>query len=136
MILSPAHTAARAAAARLPALQASFNALVAAPTPAEIRFYDNADPDAVGAAVIATVTLADAVGAVDEATYRINPTVPREGQVATTAAALSARVFDGTGAWWGDATVSDTAGAGEIKLQDVSLVVGSVARITAAYFQG
>lgn len=134
MILSPAHTAARALAARLPALQASFDALVAAPNPAEVRFYDNADPDL--GEVIATVALANAVGAVDDVTYRINLTMPREGQVTVTAAALSARVFDGTGAWWGDVTVSDTAGEGEIKLQDTSLVSGSVARITAAYFQG
>lgn len=134
MILSPAHEAARVAAARLPALQASFARLTDTPGPATIEIYDDADPGAGD--VLVVIEMASGVGNIDEGQLRINLTAPIEGQIVKTGDALSARIFDGAGDWWADATVSDTVGDGEIKLQDTALVVGAIARITSAHFQG
>lgn len=140
MDLSPAHAAARAAAARLPALQASFDLLVVPdpqnPTPAVIQLLTGADPDA--GTLIVTIPLAPAVGSIDEALHRINLTVPVEGQVPQGAGATvgCARVFDATGAWYGDPTVSATGGGGEIELESLDLVDGAFARITSGHLQG
>lgn len=134
MILSTPHASARDAAARLPALQASFDLLVAAPTPAAILFYTGTDP-ATGT-LLATVALDAAVGSIDAATHRINLTAPIEGQAAADGVAGCARVLDAAGAVWGDCTVSDTAGSGEIKLADTNLVTGAFVRITSGHFQG
>lgn len=134
MDISPTHAAARAAAARLPALQASLDLLVAAPDPAVIQFYTGADPDT--GTLLSSVALDDAVGTIDAAARRINLTVPREGQIVAGGAAGCARVLDASGAVWGDATVSATGGAGEIQLDSVDLVQGAFVRIVSAYFQG
>ncbi|WP_041646653.1 hypothetical protein [Aromatoleum aromaticum] len=134
MILSTAHATARDAAARLPALQASFDLLVANPAPAAILFYTGTDP-ATGT-LLAAVDLDAAVGSIDAATYRIDLAAPIEGQAFDDGVAGCARVLDAAGAVWGDCTVSDTAGAGEIKLADTSLVAGAFVRITSAHFQG
>lgn len=134
MILSPAHAAARTEAARLPALQASFARLTDTPGPARIEIYDDADPGAGD--VLVVIEMASGIGSIDEGQVRINLTAPIEGQIIKTGEALSARIFDGTEAWWADATVSNTSGSGEIKLQDTALVVGAIARLTSAHFQG
>ena len=134
MILSTPHAAARDAAARLPALQASFDLLVADSQPAVIQFYTGADPDT--GTLLATVALDAAVGSVDGASVRINLTAPIEGQAAVDGVAGCARVLDAAGAHWGDCTVSDTAGSGEIQLADVTLVAGAFVRITSGHFQG
>lgn len=134
MILAPAHEAARAQAARLPALQASFVRLVEDTQPACIEIYTGADPDT--GTLLVVVEMTGAVGSIDEVTHRINLAAPIEGQITTAGEAGCARVFDGAGEWWGDATVSDTEGDGEIKLQDTALAAGAFARITSAHFQG
>jgi len=134
MILSTPHATARDAAARLPALQASFDLLVANPAPAVIQFHTGADP-ATGT-LLATVALDAAVGSVDAATFRIVLTAPIEGQAAVDGVAGCARVLDAAGAHWGDCTVSDTTGSGEIRLADLNLAEGAFVRITSGHFQG
>lgn len=134
MIISPAHAAARAEAARLPALAASLALLTSGPQTPVIGIYTAPDP-ATGTLLVA-IPLAPGVGSIDEATHRINLTVPLEAQIVTDGEAACARVIDASGAIWGDATVSDLAGEGAIKLVSTALVTGAFARITSAYFQG
>lgn len=134
MIISTAHAAARAAAARLPALVASRALLTTGPETACIRIYSGPDPDT--GTLLATIQLAAGVGSLDEASHRIQLTVPIEGQIVADGEAACARVLDAQGAVWGDVVVSDTAGEGEIRLSTTTLVTGAFARITEAWFQG
>lgn len=131
MQLSVAHETARAAAARLPALQASFDLLDSGAGQARIDIRDATD------AVLVSVPLADGVGTIDGALFQITLTVPIEAQIATGGTADHAVIYDNTGAVWADAvTVSDEAGAGEIKLATTSLQAGAFCRLTSAVFQG
>lgn len=134
MIISPAHAAARAAAARHPANVASLALLATGPEIPTIEIYSAPDPET--GILLVTIPLAPGVGSIDEATHRINLTVPLEAQIVADGEAVCARVVDAGGAIWGDVTVSDPAGAGEIKLLTTALVAGAFARITSAYIQG
>lgn len=133
MILSPAHLAARDAAARLSALQASLDLLDAGTGQATIEILDATD------AVLVAVPVADGVGTIDAQAYQIILTVPIEAQVAAAGTPASARVKDNTGAVWADGiTVSDDApeSTGQIKLASMSLQAGAFVRLTSAVFQG
>lgn len=134
MILSPAHAAARAAAARIPALTASLALLTTGPETPVIQIYTAPDPET--GTMLVSIPLATGVGSIDEATHRIHLTAPLEAQVVADGEAACARILDASGAIWGDATVSDLAGDGEIKLVTTALSTGAFARITEAYFQG
>jgi len=133
MQLSAAHLAARAAAARLPALQASLDLLDAGAGQATIEILDATN------AVLVTIPIADGVGTLNAETFRITLTVPIEAQVAIAGTPASARVKDNTGALWADSiTVSDDApeSTGEIKLASTNLQAGAFVRLTSAVFQG
>lgn len=131
MNLSAAHLAARDAAARLPALQASFDLLDAGAGQASIVIRDAAD------AVLVTIPIAEGVGTIDAQTYQIILAVPIEAQIATAGTPDHAIIYDNTGAVWADGvTVSDDAGTGEIKLASMSLQAGAFCRLTSAVLQG
>ena len=131
MILSPAHAAARTEAARLPALQASFDLLDAGAGQASIVIRDATD------AVLVTIPIAEGVGTIDAQTYQIILAVPIEAQIATAGTPDHAIIYDNTGAVWADGvTVSDEAGSGEIKLASMSLQAGAFCRLTSAVLQG
>lgn len=133
MQLSAAHLAARAAAARLPALQASLDLLDAGAGQATIEILDATN------AVLVTIPIADGVGTLNAETFRITLTVPIEAQVAIAGTPASARVKDNTGALWAEGiTVSDDApeSIGEIKLASMNLQAGAFVRLTSAVFQG
>lgn len=145
MQISTKHSNARQAACRIPALQASLALLEADnPGPARIDFYGDPVATPPGSApsggVVVSVALAATAGTIDNALHQIHLTVPLEGQV--TGAAVGgtvitwARVIDGDGDWWSDASVSDTSGNGDIKLQLTTLYNGAYCRITSAIFQG
>lgn len=139
MDLSTAHTAARAAAARLPALQASFDLLDSGTAAPYVEIYGTTRPapgGASGGTPLVSVTMSNPPGTVDAELFRIVLTVPIEGQIAVAGDAVWARIYDGAGEWWADASVSDEAGSGEIKLQVVTLAVGAFVRITSAILQG
>lgn len=139
MDISSAHTTARNDAARLPALQASFDLLDSGASAPYIEIYATTRPTsgaAPGGTPLVTLTLSNPPGTVDGALFRIALTVPIEGQIAVGGTPLWARIYDGAGAWWADASVSDEAGAGEIKLQSLDLAQGAFVRITSAVFQG
>lgn len=131
MILSAAHLAARDAAARLPALQASFDLLDAGAGQASIVIRDATDT------VLVTIPIAEGVGTIDAQTYQIILAVPIEAQIATAGTPDHAIIYDNTGAVWADGvTVSDEAGSGEIKLASMSLQAGAFCRLTSAVLQG
>lgn len=133
MNLSPTHIAARDAAARLPALQASFGLLDAGAGQASIEILD------ATSTVLVAIPIADGVGAIDAQAYQIALSVPIEAQIAVAGTPASARVKDNTGAVWADGiTVSDDApeSTGEIKLASMSLQAGAFCRLTSAVFQG
>ncbi|MBY6102293.1 hypothetical protein [Marinobacter nauticus] len=133
LTLSPAHEAARQEAARLPALQVSYARLIATPGDAVVQLFEGA-PDT--GTLIAELAMPADVVTLDAENVRIQTTAAIEGQVTTAGTADNARILDGAGAWWADATVSDDNGAGDIKLQDNALQAGAFARITSATFQG
>ena len=133
MELSAAHLAARAAAARLPALQASFDLLDAGAGQASIEILD------ATSTVLVAIPIADGVGTIDAQAYQIVLSVPIEAQIAAAGTPASARVKDNTGAVWADGiTVADDApeSTGEINLASMSLQAGAFCRLTSAVFQG
>ena len=131
MNLSTSHTAARAAAARLPALQASFDLLDGGEGRARIDFLsaDNI--------VLASLLLRDGAGILVPEAFQIQLTVPVEVQIGTTGEATQAKVYDNAGSVWAtDISVTNEAGSGEIKLSDTMLREGSFVRLVVATFQG
>lgn len=134
MMLSLAHIEARAEASRLPALLASLALLTDGPYQPCIKIHAAPDPDS--GAHLATINLAAGVGGVDESTLRLNLIVPLEGVVLAEGVAACGRVMDATGSVWGDVTVSDILGDGELKLETTALRPGTFARLLEAYFQG
>lgn len=141
---SPAHEAARLAACRLPALNASLALLGQNTAAATLAFYGTTRPtpgDPPGDDPLVTLTLSASAGTVNDSLFQLQLTVPIEAQITgadpvTGTVAVWARVTDGSGAWWGDASVSDEAGSGEIKLQTTLLYNGAFCRLTSAIFQG
>jgi len=133
LTLSTAHQAARQEAARLPALQASYTLLIAAPGEAVVQLFEGAPGTGT---LIAELAMPADVLTLDAENVLIQTTAAIEGQVTTAGTADNARILDGAGAYWADATVSDEAGSGDIKLQDNALQAGAFARITSAIFAG
>lgn len=141
---STKHSDARLEAQRLPALNASLALLVEDTTPATIALYGTVKPtpgDPPGADPVVTFTLSATAGTVDTDLKQIQLAVPIEAQITgadptTGTEVLWGRIFDGAGDWWGDATVSDESGSGEIKLQTTALFNGAFCRLTSGIFQG
>jgi hypothetical protein len=140
---STKHSDARVAAQRIPALNASLALLVADTTAATLALYGTERPtpgDPPGADAVVTFILDPAAGTVDTDLYQIHLTVPIEAQISNAEAGgtdvLWGRITDGAGDWWGDVSISDEAGSGEIKLQSTTLFNGAFSRITGAIFHG
>ena len=134
MDISPAHEAARAAAIRLPALQASLALLIEDSQRARISLYADPPPTAPGdppsSPAVVVIDLAATAGTIDAELYQLHLDTPVEGQI-TGADPVDgtpitwARVEDGRGDWWGDVTVSETGGAGAIQLDSTLLYQGA-----------
>jgi len=145
MAMSLTHIAAREAACRIPALNASRTLLNQNTHLSKIEIRSGAMPDtpedtATGDLLV-TLTLGATPGTVNEGLFQIQLTTPIEAQItgadpADGTTATWARIYDGMGGVFYDATVSDEAGSGEIKLQTVLLYNGAYARLTSAVFQG
>lgn len=143
MDIGTAHAQARAEAQRLPALSASLGLLSAGSTTARISLYGTTRPSpgsAPGAAPLVTIVLYDPPAALDTGLYQIRLSVPIEGSVGGAETdgtdALWARIFDGAGAWWADASVSEVGAGGEIQLDSTLLRNGGLCRLVSAVFQG
>ncbi len=133
MNISAAHEAARAAAARLPALSASLALLDSGTGQASIAFYSGVAP---AGDLLAMIPLVDTAGAVDEDNFRIVLSVPTEGPATASGTATWAKILTSAGTEWGTVTVSDATGDGEIKLATADLVTGAFVRLTSAVVQG
>lgn len=144
MDLSTKHSNARAAVCRVPALNASLTLLNKGTVNARIDLYAAPRPSpgaTPSGSVVVSMPLADVAGEVDEDLFQIQLAVPDEGQItganeATGTEVTWARIVDGAGAWWGDASVSAEAGTGEIKLTNTTLYNGAFCRLISAIFQG
>lgn len=139
MDLSPIHAALRAEAARVPALQASLALLNLAPGPAVILLYAGPRPapgEAPAGAALATLALAAVAGTIDTEARQLVLAVPIEAQIAVGGEAAWARVIDGAGEWWSDASVSVVGEGGEIQLDDTTLYAGAIVRLISGVFQG
>lgn len=145
MDISTKHADAVIAACRVPALQARLELLDRNnPDPAHIDLYPDPRPDPGATpegAVVVSIPLAATAGAVDTELFRVALTAPIEAQITGAAPSTGTtvtwgRVVDGDGDWWGDASVSAEAGAGEIKLVSTLLYNGAYARLTSAILQG
>lgn len=141
---STKHEDARLEACRIPALEASL-ALLDLNAAAKIDFYPLPRPEIPGTtpedAPVVSVPLAANAGTVNEELFQIQLTVPVEGQITgadpeTGTEVGWAQIVDGDGDWWGDVSVSDEFGTGEIKLQTTTLYNGAFCRLTSAVFQG
>jgi len=153
---STAHTDARVAAIRVPAMNASLALLVASgPTGpfATVSLYGTAKPapgDPPGAAPIVTINLTETAGVVDTDLFQIKLDAPVEGQIDGADPTLGTiplwgRVSDPAGAWWGDVTVTVEGSGGEIQVEQTGiensvpvarLYNGAFCRLTSMTFQG
>lgn len=146
MDISTKHDAARVEAARLPALNASLDLLIEDTQRARIELYGAPIPTNPGdppgsAPLLATITLAATPGTVDDQALELQLDTPVEGQVtgADPSAGTDvawARVIDGAGDWWADASVSLTGGGGEIQLDSLTAYNGAYIRLTSVVFEG
>jgi len=144
MDLSPQHEAARSAACRLPALAATLALLAENAQVATIALYGTARPspgDPPGADPLVLLSCSSRFGVIDEELFQIQMDVPIEAQVTGAdpvdgTAALWGRVFDGSGDWAGDLSVSDSQGSGELKLISAVLYNGEFSRVQSGVFQG
>src|SRR5690554_8165643 len=103
LTLSPAHEAARQEAARLPALQESHARLIDSPVEAVVQLFEGS-PDS--GTLIAELPMPPSVLTLDTEQTQIKTTAAIEGQALVAGAASHARILDGAGAWWADATVT------------------------------
>ena len=129
MILSPAHLAARAAAARIAAAHASLALLSGGA--ARVEVLDAAS------AILALAVIPAAPGTVDDDLVRSLLAAPLEGVVVAAGTPASARIRAGNGGLWAEGlTVAGQAGAGELRLDTLDLVPGRLLRILTAEIQG
>lgn len=138
MDISPAHAAARSAALRLAAITASHTLLETGAGDILIECYADPRPapgEAPAVPLLAAVACPEAA-ALDADNLRITLPAGIEGLIVAAGDAAWARIRGRDGAWWADASVSDTAGDGEIKLGSVTCAPGAWVRLLSAQFQG
>jgi hypothetical protein len=147
MDISLTHQAAREAASRIPALNASLALLDANnPDAAHLDLYPAPRPDAgeiPAGALVVSIPVSATAGTVDEGAFELNLTGPMEGLItgadpATGTTVTWGRWIDGNGDWFADVSVSDSepGSVGEVKLQSILLFNGAYARLTSAKFSG
>jgi len=136
MDLAPDLVAARLAAARVAALQASYAQLENGPGAIRIELYADPRPapgEAVSSAALAVIELA---GDCRIDGYRLILPTPGEGQIAVADIVTWGRIFGRVGNWFADVSVSDQSGNGEIKMDRADFMVGAFARLITAEFRG
>lgn len=147
MDISPTHEAARLAACRIPALNASLALLDANnPDAAHLDLYPAPRPDpgeTPAGSLVVSIPVSATAGTVDSEIFEMSLTAPIEGLItgadpATGTTVTWGRWIDGNGDWFADVSVSDSEpeSTGEVKLQSVLLFNGAYARLTSAVFAG
>lgn len=143
MILSTKHTDAVAAAIRVPALNARLALLAQNTTTAKIHLYPTPRDDSgtlPSAAPVVSIPMSATAGTVNAGTYQLTLDTPMEATIdgagESGTAVTWAYITDGAGDWWGNASVTNQAGSGEIKLVTTTLYDGETARVTSAVISG
>lgn len=121
-------------------LQGTLTNLARGATPAKLRIYDNSGSPQIPAAItdsptgvlLCEVTLKEPLGTVSGGVLTWD--LPDDALVIASGTAYWARFIDGNGAASIDCTVTNTAGAGPIKLVDVNLLAGGSLRVASAVF--
>lgn len=136
--LSPAHIAAVLAAVRLPAITARHELLEAGGGSITITCYP--DPRAEDGAAPAGDPLAviyyGETSTLDAENLRIELEPGAEGTIIAAGSGAWARIQNRAGAWWGDVSISDADGDGEIKLSATDFAPGRVVRMLSGVIQG
>ena len=103
----------------------------------KLKLYNGTKSDAGGSTLLATLTLADPAGTVSGNIFTLDcdpvlTATVAAGATATGKDATWARITDSDDATVADMTVSGTAGTGDIKLSNVTLIAGGEVSISAA----
>jgi hypothetical protein len=129
MTPSLAHQAAREAAGRLSALQASLSLLTAGPQ-AALQLLNAADT------VCATVPLASPPAVLDDALLTLTLNASTEGMMAEEGPLVAARMQDGLGQEWAILTVSAIGDGGDLQFAELNPPRGTFVRLVSAVVQG
>lgn len=140
MGISAAHQAAREAAAAPAALAASKALLDENSQLAKIEIRTGTKPatpeDAASGTLLCTITLGEEPASIEDDALVLE--TPIEGLVTGAGPSGSdagwARIYDGKGNAFWDASISATGGAGELQLDNLTLFNGSFCRIASAEF--
>jgi hypothetical protein len=117
--------------ARATAIRDAFDANA---SPGYIQFYTSPRP-ATGAAItsqtlLGTVTLSKPSGSVSNGVLTFD-TITSDTSADASGAAVWARGYDGAGTFVADFDVTDNAGVGPIKLNNINIVAGGTISITS-----
>jgi len=134
MILSTAHSAARDAAARAAANEASLALLNDGEQSPVLKIYEGT-PEDPGDMLVA-ISLQDPAASIDQPTQLITLATPIEALAAAAGTAGFAILDDSNGDPFGTLTVSDSEGEGEIKLGSTTIPLGGTVKINTAALQG
>lgn len=121
--ITPAHNDAR--------LAATLSFLDSGTTGAKVQLYAGERPalgEAAPGALLVEIELPRPAGSIVANTLALSPA---EGMVLVSGVAAWARVITGAGALAWDCDVSDLDGTGEIRLNQVQLYAGGIARLTS-----
>jgi hypothetical protein len=146
MDISTTHADAVAAAIRLPALNARLALLVEDTARAKVEFYSDPAPTVPGDAptgdLVVTVNLTATAGVVNgDPDWNLELDTPVEATItgadpSTGTAVTWARIYDGTGAWWADVSVSEVGLGGEIEIAETTLYNGATCRLVSGVVSG
>ena len=135
LILSTKATAARTAAARIPALQACLDLL----QNSILNVYDGikpATPESTPDGNLLASIQFSTFGTIDTANYWIDLIVPVEGVVLLSGTATYGIILDGDGDPFCDVVVTATGGGGEIQLASAALTQGAFIQIVSGRITG
>lgn len=114
-------------------LQGVLDFLNLGPDPATVEIYGTTQPetagDAAGGAPLVVISLVDPPGSIESGLLVITPT--EDALVTGSGGAVWGRVKNGNGDIGFDAAVTDSAGAGPIKIPSTTLYEGGATRIIA-----
>lgn len=121
-------------------LQGTLTNLARGTSPAKLRIYDNSGTPQVPTSITASptgvllceVTLEEPLGTIDDGVLTWD--LPSDALISASGIAHWARFIDGNGNASIDCSVTDSAGAGPIKLAELNLLAGSSLRIVSAVF--
>ena len=131
--LTPAHDAARTAAARTAANAHTITVADASAGPSTLRLYTDADPVTQERTHLVTIVLSKPCGTIVSGQIQLAQADPLGDMVAATGVPTFAQWCDGDGTVIADCTVSNDAGDGDLKIstrQDGMIFEGGFVTLT------